>query len=417
MSPWTFGKIASKCDLTPGTLPPSSTPSSKPPTKSPSKFPTLRPTPRPSLSSVWYPRGFISGDSGEKLGFSVGLTNDGNILGVGGLGILEIYEFQHSTQSWVEVHRHVTGNEKEVNSLSFSSTGDKMVFGDIGSNNKQGSALVLSYNSAAWSILTSMVGEAAYDQFGYSVSITGRGDLLTIGTKIGYYCKVFALQNNVAVEKKKFSIENEHGYGSGFGESVSMAQDGSKLIVGAPLYKEPDSGAGLVRFYDLATYEQIYEIKGRTRYEYFGQSVSMSNNGSRVVVSAFGKDTATIYSLNSVGDYLQLSDPLGGDFFSNTDFGCSVSISGDGTTVAVGAKTSYANELALATGVTFVYAVSEDGWSPMRRITSEKTKNLFDYFGWSVASSADGSIVAIGARGYGEDNASENYGIVATFES
>lgn len=99
---------------------------------------------------------------------------------------------------------------------------------------------------------------------------------------------------------------------------------------------------------------------------------------------------------------------------SNTDagdsFGRPVSMSEDGSTLAIGAyleasSTSGINttpdNLASSAGAVYIFRYSAGQWSQQAYVKPSNTQS-FDAFGWSLALSADGNTLAVGA--YGEDS-------------
>ena len=89
-------------------------------------------------------------------------------------------------------------------------------------------------------------------------------------------------------------------------------------------------------------------------------------------------------------------------------FGSSVALSADGNTLAVGASDedsaatgingNQTDTSANGAGAVYVFTRSGSTWSQQAYIKASNT-NAYDTFGWSVALSADGSTLAIGAAG------------------
>jgi len=113
---------------------------------------------------------------------------------------------------------------------------------------------------------------------------------------------------------------------------------------------------------------------------------------------------------------------------SNTDrndtFGRSIALSADGSTLAVGAPLESSTATGIAgnqadnsagrSGAVYVFARRNGSWSQQAYVKASNT-DADDQFGWSVALSADGSILAVGARvessaeiGVGGDQASNS---------
>ena len=93
-----------------------------------------------------------------------------------------------------------------------------------------------------------------------------------------------------------------------FGYSVSLSSDGSRVAIGGDLdmvnlFTATPSGSkstGYVRVYDYngSAWAQVGgDINAETTYDYFGASVSLSSDGSKLAIGAPGYDGNTNYSL------------------------------------------------------------------------------------------------------------------------
>jgi FG-GAP repeat len=173
------------------------------------------------------------------------------------------------------------------------------------------------------------------------------------------------------------------GAGDAFGTSVALSLDGSTLAVGAPRENSGnsnknddnanDAGAVYVLTYDGATWVEAYlkaEQPGVD--DLFGTSVALSADGMTLAVGAASED------------------------------GNARMINGDQT-----------NNTAPAAGAAYVFRRSGTTW---RQEAYIKPSNLDDYdaFGSSVALSADGSLLAVGATGEsGNGSAPDNNALMS----
>ena len=123
---------------------------------------------------------------------------------------------------------------------------------------------------------------------------------------------------------------------STMGDDVALSMDGSRVAMSA--IKEDDvagnhTEAGLVRVYEWRRGEWIQlgqDLRGVDHDERFGATVSLSNDGARLVVAS-GAGFATAYRLDlGSGRWRQMGDAFPGNSATRA---C---ISGDGGTVAVG---------------------------------------------------------------------------------
>jgi hypothetical protein len=127
-----------------------------------------------------------------------------------------------------------------------------------------------------------------------------------------------------------------------------------------------------------------------------GSSVSINSDGSIVVIGspgfAFCRGSVYVYQYNNITlSWDQLGDDLWGA--SQSDFGTSVSISADGTRVAVGSRSALSAKGQIQVFETPYYSSSQIGSTLVGLATDS-------YFGKSVALNQDGSILAGGAFFY-----------------
>ncbi len=302
----------------------------------------------------------------------------------------------------------------------------------------------------------------ANDNFGQSVSLSADGSRLAVGA-IGEDSNATGINgsaiNDAARESGavyvftrtgsswaqeayvKASNTNASDY---FGLSVALSADGSHLAVGAngedsnatgiggDQTNNAATGSGAVYVYARTgtTWAQEAYVKASTAGpgDSFGYSVTLSSDGSRLAVSANGEDSnatgiggdqannaaresGAVYVFTRSGTtWTQEAYVKAGNTGARDEFGISVSLSADGNQLAVGAW----HEDSSATGVGgdptsdgapdagAVYVFSRTGttWSQDAYLKASNT-GPFDQFGWTLALSADGLRLAVGAIGEG----------------
>ena len=154
----------------------------------------------------------------------------------------------------------------------------------------------------------------------------------------------------------------------------------------------------------------------------FGSAISMSADGTTLVVSAILEDSATAddQTDNSAADagavyvfvrsgsswtqqaYLKASNAEAGD-----QFGTTVSLSADGNTLSVGSYLEDSSATAIngdqtdnaasASGAVYVFTRSDGSWSQQAYI-KPSNPGVGDYFGITVSLSNDGNTLAVGSR-------------------
>ncbi len=188
------------------------------------------------------------------------------------------------------------------------------------------------------------------------------------------------------------------------GVSVSLSSDGSIVAIGAINNDGNGTDAGHVRVYENIGGNWLQlgnDIDGEAPYDESGVSVSLSSDGSIVAIGAYlndGNDTTNTYRGHvrvyeySGGSWIQMGSDIDGE--APNDFsGWSVSLSSDGSIIAIGAYVNDGN--GISSGHTRVYEYGGSNWLQIGNdIDGEAT---LDRSGISVNLSSDGSIVAIGA--------------------
>ena len=197
------------------------------------------------------------------------------------------------------------------------------------------------------------------------------------------------------------------------GYTVSLSSDGNTVAIGAPGNDGNGSDAGHVRIYVNvgSSWTQIgQDIDGEAADDYSGSSVSLSSDGNTVAIGAYhnsGYGTLAghvrIYE-NIGGTWIQLGQDIDGEFI-NDNFGCSVSLSSDGSIVAIGALYNDGN--GFNSGHVRVYENISGSWSQIGQDIDGESSN--DWSGHSVSLSSDGSIVAIGANGNDQNGSSSGH--------
>ena len=330
---------------------------------------------------------------GDEFGWSVSLSDDGNTLAVG-------------------AYRE-DSNAKGVNGKQNN---------DDGSANRSGAVYVFTRSDGTWSqqayIKASNTG--ATDQFGGSVSLSDDGDTLAVGAQwedsnakgingeqgggAGNSGAVYVFTRNSSdtwSQQAYIKASNTDVYDE-FGWSVSLSGDGNTLAVGVRLEDSNSTGvngaqgnvsrgfnSGAVYVFvrdSSAQWSQQAYIKASNTGEddFFGDSVSLSGDGNTLAVGAqledsnskgIGGDQDDNSATNSGAVYVftRNSDTWSQEAYikaSNTDrggysFGDSVSLSGDGNSLAVGATVEHSdargvggdqhNNRALWSGAVYLY--------------------------------------------------------------
>lgn len=188
-----------------------------------------------------------------------------------------------------------------------------------------------------------------------------------------------------------------------FGSSVALSDDGNRVAVCAPNNDDNGTDAGQVRIFDYLnnTWTQVgNDIDGDAAGDNFGSSIAMCSNGNRIIVGAAdyihnGSHYGYVKILEeNNGSWTQIGNNIDGED-SNDMFGGSVAISADGQRVAIGA--SYNDENGHRSGHVKIYEETNGVWTQIgNNIMGDAAQALF---GTSISLASNGQILAIGSPG------------------
>lgn len=173
---------------------------------------------------------------------------------------------------------------------------------------------VYSMVSGAWAERGRGVqGKVEYESFGMGLSCTLDGDCFVAGGPFmdKGYARVYVWNGNDWVQKGSDIVgeDDTDGYGEGLGVSVAISGNGNRIIIGSPYYVD---NKGVIRVYDWNEREWtlVYSLTGEKQGEgfdefgniaggdFFGQSVSISNDGNDFSVAAPQTNNGAGYIVN-----------------------------------------------------------------------------------------------------------------------
>jgi hypothetical protein len=371
--------------------PPVANPTSSPPPSPPSPPPPTPPPPPspspPPVIETWQKFGDdVDGESsGDAIGKSLSLSGDGFRLGVGGSGVARV--FQWTASNWAPLGTNLElvtpkdlGSDEDFGiSISLSmdgsrvAVGAKSAVGETAEDTDAGRVRVFQWDASAsrWNVIGNLVGQAKSDMFGGAVSISSSGARLVIGAaynnindavKDTGHVRVFEFATSEVWNRLGSDVTGTAA-GENFGSAVAMAGDGKRMAVGA---NRADIMDGDTTIYEQAGYVAVYEwnstsvprawkLVGERIFgapfspsgvDRFGSSVSISNDGSIVAAGSAMNDVDGTKGRSNAGHvrvfkwnntaWEQLGSAINGSA-SSDEFGKSVSLSGDGSRIAVGA--------------------------------------------------------------------------------
>ncbi len=254
------------------------------------------------------------------------------------------------------------------------------------------------------------------DRSGYSVSLSSDGTVLAVGAlgndgngSDSGHVRVYKYLNN-AWTKLGNDIDGE-AVSDNSGNSVSLSSDRTVLAVGAQYNDGNGSNSGHVRVYKYlnnAWTKLGIDINGEAAGDYSGHSVYLSSDGTVLAVGAVLNDGGANGGHVRVYKYLNNAlTKLGNDIDGEAaldNSGSSVSLSSDGTVLAVGAQYNDGN--GSESGHVRVYKYLNDAWTKLGNdIDGEAAADKNS--GSSVYLSSDGTVLAVGEQ-YNDGNGSDS---------
>ncbi|WP_053989844.1 WD40 repeat domain-containing protein [Mangrovimonas sp. TPBH4] len=362
----------------------------------------------------------INGENaGDGSGVSVALSNDGSIMAIGadynngnGTDAGHVRVYQKESENWVQIGQDIDGAVSfDYFGLSVSLSGDGNIVAigsyfhslDINTPNI-GQVRVFQNQSGNWvQIGQDINGEAEEDHSGYAVSLSSDGDIVAIGAPNNHgsgtdsgHVRVFENQAGTWVQiGQDIDGEASEDY---FGSSVSISANGDIVAIGSDSNDGNGTDSGHVRVYEnqAGTWVQIgQDIDGDASEDYFGFSISLSDDGNILATGGIGADTGYVKVFeNQAGAWVQMGQDIEGEA-SEDAFGWSVSLSADGTILAVGGGNNDGN--GSDSGHVRVFQNLSGAWTQIESDIDGEAGA--DYFGQAVCLSGDGSSLAVGAPG------------------
>ncbi len=256
-------------------------------------------------------------------------------------------------------------------------------------------------------------GEAEYDESGRSVSLSSDGTTIAIGAyrndgngENSGRVRIYAWNSTTSAWEQQGADIDGEAAGDYSGESVSLSSDGTTVAIGANSNDGNGENSGQVRIYawnsaTSAWDQQGADIDGEAAGDRSGESVSLSSDGTTVAIGAHQNDgngnlsgQVRIYAWNSATSaWDQQGADIDGEAAGDVS-GSSVSLSSDGTTVAIGALTNDGNGNDSGHVRIYAWNSAASAWEQQGADIDGEAAGVYSGI---VSLSSDGTTVAIGA--------------------
>ncbi|MEL6535584.1 MAG: T9SS type A sorting domain-containing protein [Bacteroidota bacterium] len=290
-----------------------------------------------------------------------------------------------------------------------------------GTANLAGHARVFEFSGGTWSqVGADLDGEAENDRFGHHVTISADGTRAAASSP-----RNTSLAGHVRVYDESGGVWSQVGAdidaeaaGDQSGQSISLSGDGFRIAIGAPQNDGNGGASGHVRILEESggVWSQVgADIDGEAAGDNCGHAVALSNDGTRLIVGAISNygtasnaGHARVFE-ESGGTWTQVGADLDGEA-GDDRFGLAVAISSDGKRVAVGGPFNDGTDT--DAGHVRVFEESGGVWSQVGADIDGVAGD--DRSGFYIDLSSDGAGVAIGAAN--NDGSFSNAGHVRIFQ-
>jgi hypothetical protein len=313
-------------------------------------------------------------------------------------------------------------------SVALSADGNTALVGaPNGQSGEPSYAQVYTRLGATWSQPTPLVLEvepgvyrAPEQGFGAGVALSADGNIALVG---GMYGRTYVFTKEATAWRPTARIESppegETSCSERFGEAVALSEDGNTAIVGSPFGCPEDfDGSAWIYSRSGSTWTlQAGPLHGEEKInpfgndDHFGSTVALSGDGNTALVAASGEHgsigAAWVYKRSGSAwaeDGPRLNPP---DGQTETSFGRSVALSGDGSHALIGVGGEKSSEGSGA----WIFGRGSSGWAAQTRLSSGENISVNGSFGWTVALSRSGGTALVG----GPETAPEEAGKAWTF--
>lgn len=276
--------------------------------------------------------------------------------------------------------------------------------GDLVIQLSSNTAFASHANKLSWGKLD-YSGLFAIDARGRELDAGFRSQGRQVYIEINDHAAVYPITIDPLIQEQKLTTSGTAD--DWFGFSVALSGDGNTALIGA---RKADIGANaeqgaayvFVRNAGIWTEEEILTGSDSAEGDHFGSSVTLSFDGDVAVVGAFWADISFIVKQGAAYIFKRTGGSWSQDqklttpppAFANDEFG-TVAISGDGTTVLVGARKADVGGVNNQ-GAAYVFIESGGTWIVQDTLLAVGAA-ASDSFGASTALAANGNAALVGA--------------------
>ena len=350
--------------------------------------------------------------SNDYFGYSVALSSDGTTALVGSWGNQAAYVFTLVDGNWTQQQK-LTASDGGLNDdfgqyVALSGDGNTALIGAIYRNHQTGAAYVYNRSGTTWTLQQELApANNGADGFGNSVALSGDGNTALVGSPLDNSSKGAAYvftRNGTTWTQQQFLIAPDGQTGAQFGGAVALSSDGTTALIGgwgtAVTVAAQGSAYLFTRSANSWTQQQELTASDPETDAQFGTALALSGDGKTALVGAQGQtftqpNQGAAYLFTAASGWAQQQELTATGGMGDDFFGRSVALSSDGGTALIGDAARTITQSNQGTATLYTAA---SGWAQQQELTASDAGSD-DYFGESVAMSADASSVLVGAAG------------------
>ena len=252
-----------------------------------------------------------TGNSGtSQQGYSVAISADGNTALVGGNGdnssVGATWVFTRNGSTWTQQGTKLVGTGatganllRQGSSVAISADGNTAIVGGYGDNGGIGAVWVFTRSGSTWAQQGNKLvgtGSSGFSQQGFSVALSADGNTALIGgngdNNVGA-AWVFTRNGSTWTQQGAKLVGTDATGTSHYGQSVSLSNDGTRALVGGP-NDNSNAGAAWVFTQNGSTWTQVGSKlvgtgatgggRGGANAAQQGYSVALSGDGRTAVL-------------------------------------------------------------------------------------------------------------------------------------
>ncbi|MBP7582767.1 MAG: FG-GAP repeat protein [Spirochaetes bacterium] len=350
------------------------------------------------VASILTPSSYFGGGHWNFTAANVALSHDGKTLIAASFPNSKVFAYKWVNNQWNETIV-VSPHASPIafgNSIDCTPDGKTSIIGAI--NNAE--AYLFSWDGSSYVYQKTFTSPtpAVTNDYAVTVAISDNAERVAIGSWHNLNMGAVYLydKNGGSWNETKF-IDPEIVDGNVFGLGVNISGNGNTIVVGSPS-KDNRKGALYIYRWENNNWNMVkISTKDGVNDDLLGRQLGISYNGNRIIAgmriaSAGNLNQGAAYIFDWNGSAWMETKLMAADGYANDKFGFCVSMNSDGNTVAVSAPGPQTGAL----GKAYIYRFNGTIWNE-EKIMSASDGTTGDFYGNLVSISGDGSTIAVGA--------------------